>query len=149
MPSERRKKDSIWGSIAGGLKKGWNNTGGKVVSAVGDHFSDHWRDWVGNGLLVVGAAGVLVCVASVVCGTAGAVAIGAGSAAASYAGFNAGTKNWNATSFVMSTATGGVTAYLGGSAPVAGRVTSLLSMVRLNRSLKRIEESVNKVRNME
>ncbi|WP_256925327.1 RHS repeat domain-containing protein [Streptomyces sp. Amel2xC10] len=147
--AERRKKDSIWGSIAGGLKKGWNNTGGKVVSAVGDHFSDYWRDWVGNGLLVVGAAGVLVCVASVVCGTAGAVAIGAGSAAASYAGFNAGTKNWNTTSFVMSTATGGVTAYLGGSAPVAGRVASLLSMLRLNRSLKRIEESVDKMRNME
>uniref|UniRef100_UPI003D7572AD RHS repeat domain-containing protein n=1 Tax=Streptomyces sp. bgisy027 TaxID=3413770 RepID=UPI003D7572AD len=90
--AERRKKDGIFGSIMGGVSKAWNNTGGKVVSAVGDHFSEHWRDWAGNGLLVLGAAGVLVCVASVVCGTVGAVAIGAGSAAGSYAAFNAGTK---------------------------------------------------------
>ncbi|MFF5344090.1 RHS repeat domain-containing protein [Streptomyces althioticus] len=147
--AEEVKQDGWFDSIKKGVSGAWNKTGGKVVSAVGDHFSEHWRDWAGNGALLVGAAGVMVCIASVVCGIGGVVAIGAGSAAASYVGFNAGTKNWNNTSFVMSTATGAGTAYIGGSGPLGSSVKSALSMMRLNRSLGRIERSVNKMKDLE
>ncbi|MFG3309649.1 RHS repeat-associated core domain-containing protein [Streptomyces wuyuanensis] len=34
--AQRRKQESIWGSITGGLDKAWDNTGGKVVSGVAD-----------------------------------------------------------------------------------------------------------------
>ncbi|WP_437025941.1 hypothetical protein [Streptomyces sp. enrichment culture] len=140
------------GDISGAAGRGWSNTKSvvrTVARAAGDHFSDHWRDYLGNGLLIAGAAGVLVCVASVVCGAAGLVAIGATSAGASYAAFNAGTKNWNTTGFLMSTATGGVTGYMGGSSAVASRVASTMSLWRLERSLRRIEGSVGRMRNFE
>ncbi|MEE1743736.1 hypothetical protein, partial [Streptomyces sp. JV184] len=143
---QQRKQNGILGSIKSGISNAWKTTGGNAVSAIGDHFSNHWRDWVGSAALVAGALGGIACVASMVCGVVGAAVIGAGSAAASYAAFNAGTKSWNTTSFVMSTATGGITGYLGGTSTVANKVVARMSIGRLERSLTRIEKTVRKMR---
>ncbi len=151
--AERRKKDGILGSIGKGLSNAWDNTGGKAVSgiadaagAVGDHFSDHWRDYLANGVLVAGAVGGLACLASVVCGVGGAIAIGAGTAAANYAASNAGTKNWNTTSFAINTATGAGLGYLGGTSAAGQSVASRMSFARMDRSLNRIEKVVRRMK---
>ncbi|MEH0545041.1 RHS repeat-associated core domain-containing protein [Streptomyces sp. B21-105] len=139
--AERRKKNSIWGSIAGGLKKGWNNTGGKVVSAVGDHFSEHWRDYVNAGLVVGGFLAGAACGATVVCGVAVGLTIGA----STYVVSNAGTKNWNWSSFGIQTVASGVGG--GVAAKYAGpKFTGLVSSVRTRVSLWRLERTVSNMR---
>ncbi|MGX1907437.1 RHS repeat domain-containing protein [Streptomyces phaeochromogenes] len=146
--AERRKKDSIFGSISSGLGKAWDNTGGKVVSgvtsaagAVGDHFSDHWRDYVNAGLVVGGFLAGAACGATVVCGVAVGLTVGA----STYVVSNAGTKNWNWSSFgiqtVASGAGGGVAAKYAGP-----KFASAASALRTRVSLWKLERTVRNMR---
>ncbi|MGQ4447335.1 RHS repeat-associated core domain-containing protein [Streptomyces griseus] len=120
----------------------WDKTGGKVVS----HASDHWRDYLAAGVYIAGAAGGLACLASVVCGVAGAIAIGAATGAAAYAASNAGTKNWNTTSFAINTVTGAGLGYLGGAAAPGVAANRIASFGRMDRGLNRIEKIVQRMR---
>ncbi|MEU2469361.1 RHS repeat-associated core domain-containing protein [Streptomyces sp. NPDC012486] len=154
--AERRKRDGIWGNIKKGqFDAAWDNAGSNVsnaAGAVGDHFQDHWRDYAGGAALVLGAVGVAACIASVACAALGAVAtvgISATASGVSYVAFNAGTKNWNNTSFIMSIGVGGVTGYMGGNSAFQAKVNSSFALARLERSLNRIQKSVEKMRNGE
>ncbi|WP_116427219.1 RHS repeat-associated core domain-containing protein [Streptomyces spongiicola] len=146
--AERRKKDGIWGSITGGLNKVWDNTGGKVVSgvadaagAVGDHFSRHWRDYVNAGLVVGGFLAGAACGATIVCGVGVGLAVGA----ATYTVSNAGTKNWNWSSFGIQTAASGIGG--GAAARYAGpKMAQMASAVRTRVSLWRLERTLDRMR---
>ncbi|MCK2143226.1 hypothetical protein MWG58_20135 [Streptomyces sp. WAC00276] len=143
---KNHREAGFWGGLA---KSAWNGTVSVVSDVgrgVGQHFTEHWRDYVANGVLVVGAFGGLACVASVVCGVGAAMAIGAGTAAVNYAASNAGTKNWNTTSFLINTATGAGVGYLGGTTTAGQAVARQMSFARLERSLKRTAESVKRMR---
>ncbi|MFJ3595384.1 RHS repeat domain-containing protein [Streptomyces sp. NPDC090126] len=120
----------------------WDKTGGKVVS----HASDHWRDYLAAGIYIAGAVGGLACLASFVCGVAGAIAIGAATGAAAYAASNAGTKNWNTTSFAINTVTGAGLGYLGGAAAPGVAANRIASFGRMDRGLNRIEKIVQRMR---
>ncbi|MEG3629748.1 RHS repeat domain-containing protein [Streptomyces poriticola] len=150
---EQQKKNEQDGDYWKGFGHLWDNTAGKAVTnvanagrAVGEHFSKHWRDYLANGVLVAGALGGLACVASAVCGVVAAVAIGSATAAANYAASNAGTSNWNTTSFVINTATGGAVGWLGGTSAAGKIVASRMSFARMERSVKRIENLVNRMK---
>ncbi|MFG3304888.1 RHS repeat-associated core domain-containing protein [Streptomyces wuyuanensis] len=146
--AQRRKKESIWGSITGGLNKAWDNTGGKVVSgvadaagAVGDHFSRHWRDYVNAGLVVGGFLAGAACGATIVCGVGVGLAVGA----ATYTVSNAGTKNWNWSSFGIQTASSGIGG--GAAARYAGpKMAQMASAVRTRVSLWRLERTLDRMR---
>ncbi|MDX3379492.1 RHS repeat-associated core domain-containing protein [Streptomyces sp. ME02-6991-2A] len=147
---KQRREDGIFGNIMKGRwSAAWDNTGQKIsdaAGAVGGHFSDHWRDYLAATALVAGSLGILACMASVVCGVVGAVAIGAVSSGAAYAASNAGTKTWNTTGFAIATATGGVTGGLGGNPAISSRVVTLFALARMERSLTRIERNVDRMR---
>ncbi|MFK0043822.1 RHS repeat domain-containing protein [Streptomyces sp. NPDC090741] len=128
------------------------NTTTSIIStgadAVGNHFSKHWRDYAGNGVLLIGALGAIACIASMVCGAIAAAAIGAAAAGGSYAAFNAGTKNWDTSSFAIATGFGAVMGGLGGSERVGAAVAARFSYARMGRSVQRIEETVKRMRDL-
>jgi len=139
-------EESSWDSF-----KGWVS---ESASGVGNHFSTHWRDYAANAALVLGAAATVACIASAVCGIGLAgiatfAAIGATTGAANYAASNAGTKNWNNTSFALNTGTGAITGVLGGSPAIAAYAKQALTFARMEKSLKRTEETVKKMRELE
>ncbi|MFI8094068.1 hypothetical protein ACIF9R_38210, partial [Streptomyces sp. NPDC086080] len=148
--AEKNKKDEGFEFSLSGIteaaKSGWDKTGGRAVAAVSDHFSEHWRDYLANGVLLVGAAGGLACLASVVCGVGGAIAIGAGTAAANYVASSAGTENWNTATFTINTVTGAGVGYLGGTSAAGQAANRIVSFARMDRSLNRIERTVQRMR---
>lgn len=103
--------------------------------------SEHWRDYVNAGIVVGGFLAGAICGATVVCGVAAGLAIGA----SAYAVSNAGTKNWNWTSFGIQTAASGVGGGVGAKyfGPSALR---LLSSARTQASLWRLQRTLNKMR---
>ncbi|MDX3327380.1 MULTISPECIES: hypothetical protein [Streptomyces] len=75
--------------------------------------------------------------------------ISAPASGVSYVAFNAGTKDWNNTSFVMSIGVGGVTGYMGVNSAFQAKVNNSFALARLERSPNRIQKSVEKMRNGE
>ncbi|MCX4742892.1 RHS repeat domain-containing protein [Streptomyces antibioticus] len=124
--AERRKKDSIWGSIAGGLKSGWNSTGGKV----GGFVKDHWRGITQAGVIIVGTVAIGVCTAATagVCAGAGGIimsgAIGVAQGVATY-GVSGGEHT--ATGYIQAGSIGGLS---GAGAAGVGKVSMLMGGTR-------------------
>ncbi|MEV8129423.1 RHS repeat-associated core domain-containing protein [Streptomyces sp. NPDC085944] len=140
--AEKHKKDGIFENIMkGDFRAAWDNSGGKVVSAVSDHVSDHWRDYANAGLVVGGFVAGAGCAASIVCGVAVGLTVGA----STYVVSNAGTDNWNWTSFGVQTVSTGAGGGVG--ARYAGpKFNSMVSGLRTRVSLWKLERTVIKMR---
>ncbi|MCM1964802.1 RHS repeat-associated core domain-containing protein [Streptomyces sp. G1] len=127
------KKDGFWRTIKGGI--------GKAAGGIGHHFSTHWRDYANAALIVGGFLAGAACGATVVCGLAVGVAVGA----ATYTVSNAGTKNWNWSSFGIQTAASGVGG--GSAAKYAGpKMVQAASFVRTRVSLWKLERTLDRMR---
>ncbi|MGW8748412.1 RHS repeat domain-containing protein [Streptomyces sp. NPDC055794] len=140
--AQRRKEDGIFANIKkGNFRAAWDNSGGKVVSKVSDHFSEHWRDYANAGIVVGGFLAGAACGATVVCGVAVGLTVGA----STYAVSNAGTGNWNWTSFGVQTVSSGAGGGVG--ARYAGpKFTSMVSGFRTRVSLWKLERTVVKMK---
>ncbi|MFF2852017.1 RHS repeat domain-containing protein [Streptomyces sp. NPDC058001] len=128
--AERRKKNGIFGSIMGGLKKSWDNTGGKV----GGFVTEHWRGITQIGIIVVGTIAVGVCTAATagLCAGAGGIIIsGAIGVAQGVATYGVSGGKHTAMGYVQAGAIGGFSA--GGAAGV-GKVSMLMGGTRISPS---------------
>ncbi len=131
----------MFDSIKKGVSNAWDETGGKVVSAIGDHFSENWRDYTNAAITVGGFAAAGFCAASVVCGVAVGVTVGA----ATYTVSNAGTGNWNWTKAGIQTVGTGVGGGVGAKY-LGPTVQSVVSGLRTRVAFWKLERNLTKIK---